>query len=140
MLEYKPNMVLSNEEFDSIGSTPVRHDGADKVTGRAIYGADVQMAGLIHGKILRSPHAHAVIKSIDTSAAEAMPGVVAVVTAADLPELTRKSAKIGEGDDYNMDHTATTFLIDETGELAGTLAYGENPDTALAKLERLVGV
>ena len=50
------------------------------------------------------------------------------------------SAKIGEGDDYNMDHTATTFLIDETGELAGTLAYGENPDTALAKLERLVGV
>ncbi len=39
-----------------------------------------------------------------------------------------------------MDHTATTFLIDETGELAGTLAYGENPDTALAKLERLVGV
>ena len=50
------------------------------------------------------------------------------------------SAKIGEGDDYNMDHTATTFLIDKTGELAGTLAYGENPDTALAKLERLVGV
>ncbi|MEF2553434.1 SCO family protein [Aurantimonas sp. A2-1-M11] len=50
------------------------------------------------------------------------------------------SRKVGEGDDYTMDHTATTFLIDEQGELAGTLAYGESPDTALAKLERLAGV
>ena len=74
MLEYKPNMVLSNEEFDVVGSRPVRHDGADKVTGRARYGADTNLPGLLHGKILRSPHAHAVIKSIDTSAAAAHPG------------------------------------------------------------------
>ena len=46
MLEYKPNMVLSNEEFDSIGSSPIRHDGADKVTGRARYGADNSMSGM----------------------------------------------------------------------------------------------
>ena len=46
MLEYKPNMVLSNEEFDSIGSSPIRHDGADKVTGRARYGADNNMSGM----------------------------------------------------------------------------------------------
>ena len=61
MLEYKPNMVLSNEEFDSVGTNPVRHDGADKVTGRARYGADTNMPGMLYGKILRSPHAHAVI-------------------------------------------------------------------------------
>src|SRR5690349_12284348 len=54
-------------EYKVIGTRPIRHDGADKVTGRAIYGNDVQLTGLIHGKVLRSPHAHAKIKSIDTS-------------------------------------------------------------------------
>jgi protein SCO1/2 len=48
--------------------------------------------------------------------------------------------KVGEGEDYTMDHTATTFLLDDDGALAGTLAYGENPETARAKLERLAGV
>ncbi len=65
-----------------IGTRPIRHDGADKVTGRAIYGNDVLMAGLLHGKIVcaaRMPHAR--IKSIDTSAAEKLPGVLAVATA-----------------------------------------------------------
>ncbi len=68
-----------------VGTRPVRHDGADKVTGRALYGADLQIAGMLHGKMLRSPHAHARILSIDTSKAEALPSVHAVVTAADLP-------------------------------------------------------
>ena len=69
-----------------MGTRPIRHDGADKVTGRAQYGADFLTAGLLHGKILRSPHAHARIKSIDTSKAEALPGVRAVVTARELPK------------------------------------------------------
>ncbi len=69
--DYEPNVVLSTTEFDVVGTRPIRHDGADKVTGRALYGADFTMAGLIHGAILRSPHAHARIKSIDTSKAEA---------------------------------------------------------------------
>ena len=94
--EYKPNMVLSTKEYDVIGTRPIRHDGADKVTGRALYGADFQTAGLLHGKILRSPHAHARIKSIDTSKAEAMPGVYAVVTAADFPEAQDKIVDLGE--------------------------------------------
>ena len=55
MLDYKPNIVLSNEEFNVVGSRPVRPDGADKVTGRARYGADTNLPGLLHGKILRSP-------------------------------------------------------------------------------------
>lgn len=67
-----------------IGERTIRPDGVDKVTGRAAFAADTSMPGMIWGKVLRSPHAHAVIKSIDTSKAEALPGVKAVVTAADI--------------------------------------------------------
>ncbi len=68
-----------------VGTRPVRHDGLDKVTGRARYGADIGMAGLLHGKVLRSPHAHARILAVDCSRALAFPGVKAVVTAEDMP-------------------------------------------------------
>ena len=64
---------------------PDRPDGADKVTGRARFGADFNLPGQLVGKVLRSPHAHAIIKSIDTSKAEALPGVKAVITRARLP-------------------------------------------------------
>lgn len=74
-----------------IGTRPIRHDGLDKVTGRARYGADVHMAGMLHGKILRSPHAHARIRSIDTSKAEAHPEVRAVATAEDFPILEEQA-------------------------------------------------
>ena len=67
-----------------IGERTVRPDGVDKVTGRAAFAADSTMPGMIWGKVLRSPHAHAIIKSIDTSKAEALPGVKAVVTADDI--------------------------------------------------------
>ena len=82
--------------YKVIGTRPVRHDGVDKVTGRALYGADIQLPGLLHGKILRSPHAHARIKSIKTEKAEAMAGVKAVVTAADLPDMGDRTALLGE--------------------------------------------
>jgi xanthine dehydrogenase molybdenum-binding subunit len=84
-------------KYKVLGTRPVRHDGVDKVTGRAVYGNDLQLPGLLHGKILRSPHAHARIRSIDTSAAEKLPGVRAVVTSADLPNLENKLANLGEG-------------------------------------------
>ena len=96
-MEYKPNVVLSTEEFNVVGTRPIRHDGADKVTGRAPYGADFDVAGLLHGKVLRSPHAHARIKSIDISKALALPGVKAVITAKDLPFAPDKMADLGEG-------------------------------------------
>jgi len=83
-------------KFKVIGTRPIRHDGVDKVTGRAKYGADIDSAGLLHGKALRSPHAHAVIKSIDTSAAAALPGVKAVVTAHDMPDIGPGTAMMGE--------------------------------------------
>ncbi|MDH5451819.1 MAG: xanthine dehydrogenase family protein molybdopterin-binding subunit [Paracoccaceae bacterium] len=70
--------------FKVVGTRPARPDGMDKVTGRAMYGADITAPGMLIGRILRSPHAHARIKSIDTSAAEALAGVRAVLTSADL--------------------------------------------------------
>ena len=83
-------------KFKVIGTRPIRHDGVDKVTGRAQYGADISLAGLLHGKTLRSPHAHARIKSIDTSAAEALPGVKSVITAQDFPDIGPGMAAMGE--------------------------------------------
>jgi len=80
----KSGRYLGLKEYKVVGTRPIRHDGVDKVTGRAVYGADVRMAGLLYGKVLRSPHAHARIKSIDTRKAEAHPGVKSVITAADM--------------------------------------------------------
>ncbi len=79
------NIVLSNTEYKVVGTRPIRHDGTDKVTGRAKYGADFSASDLLHGKVLRSPHAHAKIKSIDVSKALAYPGVKAVITGQDMP-------------------------------------------------------
>lgn len=83
-----------NQQFKSVGSRPLRPDGIDKVTGRARYGADFNMPGQLVGRVLRSPHAHARIVRIDTSRAEAVKGVKAVVTAADLPDLTNGDAEL----------------------------------------------
>ena len=97
--DYQPNMVLAETTYDVVGTRPVRHDGADKVTGRAQYGADFQTASLQFGAILRSPHAHAKIKSIDTSKADAYPGVMATVTANDFPDTDSsddQQVKLGE--------------------------------------------
>ena len=110
MLDYKPNIVLSNEEFNVVGTRPIRPDGAEKVTGRARYGADQSLPGLLYGKILRSPHSHAVIKSVDTSAAEALPGVHAVVTAADWPETSRRLSDLAEGAIQNLGFLSTNVL------------------------------
>jgi len=79
-----------------VGTRPVRPDGVDKVTGAATYGADFSLPGMLVGKIKRSPHAHARIVSIDTRSALALPGVKAVVTAADFPDLASEEYEAGE--------------------------------------------
>ncbi|MCF6103043.1 xanthine dehydrogenase family protein molybdopterin-binding subunit [Mesorhizobium muleiense] len=84
----------SGRNFASVGTRPIRPDGVDKVTGRARYGADFNMAGQLVGRVLRSPHAHATIRKIDTSKAEKLNGVKAVITAADLPDLTDGDAAL----------------------------------------------
>ena len=60
---------MSDRQFHAVGTRPIRHDGLDKVTGRANYGADFSVPGMLFGAVLRSPYAHARIVSIDTSAA-----------------------------------------------------------------------
>jgi len=77
------------KRFKIVGSRPVRPDGIDKVTGKARFGADIAVPGMLTGLVLRSPHAHAHIKKIDTTAAEALNGVKAILTSADLPDHTK---------------------------------------------------
>src|SRR5215475_12286003 len=89
--------AATTQDFKVLGTRPVRHDGVDKVTGRAKYGADYSFPGMLHGKVLRSPHAHARIKSINCDKARALPGVYAVITSADLPKAPDKVEDLGEG-------------------------------------------
>ncbi len=78
----------TGQKFEVVGNRYERPDGVEKVTGRARYGADANAPGQLVGVILRSPHAHALIKKIDTSKAEKMDGVKAVITSADMPDIS----------------------------------------------------
>ena len=100
---------MTASTYKVIGSRPLRPDGVDKVTGRALYGADVKLPGMLHGKVLRSPHAHARILSIDFSAARALPGVRAVVTAQDLPSIGDQMADLGEST-VNLRYVSNNIL------------------------------
>ena len=102
-------MAEATAAYKVIGTRPVRPDGADKVTGRAIYGGDMRLTGMLHGKVLRSPHAHARIRSIDTSKAKALPGVKAVVTARDMPKAEDRMANLGEMS-VNVQHLSNNAL------------------------------
>jgi len=110
---YEPNMIISEKEFKVVGTRPVRHDGADKVTGRARYSADSHPTGYLHGKILRSPHPHARIRSIDVSRAISHPGVKSVVTSADLPEVSAEIADLEEGAAVNYGFYSRNVLARE---------------------------
>jgi CO/xanthine dehydrogenase Mo-binding subunit len=89
--------VASNEKLKVVGTRPIRPDGVDKVTGRANFGADFALPGMLYGKIKRSPHAHARILGIDARNALALPGVRAIAIAADFPEIRAEEAFVGEG-------------------------------------------
>ena len=102
---------LGITDYKVVGTRPIRHDGVDKVIGRAKYGADIDMAGMLHGAVARSPHAHARIASLDTRKAEALPGVKAVITVADLPLQEDKIEELGEGA-ANLQHLRANLLAD----------------------------
>ncbi|MBN8891366.1 MAG: oxidoreductase [Rhodospirillales bacterium 70-18] len=89
--------IGNKSDLKVVGTRPVRPDGVDKVTGRATFGADYTMPGMLMGRVKRSPHAHARIVSIDASKALALPGVKGVVTAADFPDIPSEEAFVGEG-------------------------------------------
>src|SRR5690606_41196363 len=95
----RPESVPPATGLRWIGTRQPRPDGVDKVTGRARFGADISLPGMLVGKVLRSPLPHARIKSIDTSKAEALPGVKAVITRDDFEDLPsefvdRKSTRL----------------------------------------------
>src|SRR5215472_15635504 len=83
--------MKTTRDVKGVGFAIPRPDGPEKVTGRVQYVADLKPKGLLHAKLLRSPHAHARIIKIDTSKAKALPGVRAVLTAADMPQLKKKA-------------------------------------------------
>jgi CO/xanthine dehydrogenase Mo-binding subunit len=93
-----------------VGTTPIRPDGLEKVTGRATFADDIHLPRMLHGKVLRSPHAHAVIKAIDTRKAAALPGVHAVVTGADFPEPATTIKSSGEGGIVDMAELADNCI------------------------------
>ncbi|MEE8442257.1 MAG: xanthine dehydrogenase family protein molybdopterin-binding subunit [Dehalococcoidia bacterium] len=78
-------MTTGQRSLRVIGQRVPKVDAAAKVTGRALFGADIKLPGMLVGKVLRSPYAHARIVSIDTTKAEALPGVMAVIAARDMP-------------------------------------------------------
>ena len=127
------NLVLSNVEYNVVGTRPIRHDGVDKVTGRAQYAADVQLPGALHGKVLRSPHAHAIIKSIDTSRAEAHPGVLAVATSKDFAPVPDRLAEVGEDAVLSLKYLSNNVLAGDKvlykGHAVAAVA-AENPHDA----------
>ena len=84
-------VMKTTREVKGVGLSIPRPDGPEKVTGQVQYVADIKPKGMLHAKLLRSPHAHARIVKIDTSRAKTLPGVRAVLTARDIPELKRKA-------------------------------------------------
>ena len=119
--------------YSVIGTRPVRHDGIDKVTGDAKYGADIFPQGVLYGKILRSPYAHAMIKSIDVSAAKKLQGVKAIVTGNDLlPPGEDKEIKVGEATKnlkYIREATLATKKVLYVGHPVAAVA-ADNPHIA----------
>ena len=114
--------------YKVIGTTPLRTDALDKLTGRAVYGADIKLPGMLSGEILRSPHAHANIKKLDTSKAEKMLGVMAVVTAKDMPEVESKIVGQGEAA-YNLAFTSDQVMAKTK------VSYKGQPVAAVAAID-----
>ena len=133
-------MNYISSDLKVVGTRPIRPDGVDKVTGRAVFAADTRSAGMLWGKILRSPHAHARIVSIDTSKAKSVPGVKAVVTAADFPDIKSEEAFVGEGPmnfrDLALNIMARGKVLYEGHALAAVAATTqEAADAGLAAIE-----
>jgi len=126
-------IVKSAPEYSVIGSSPIRSDGYDKVTGRAIYGSDVKIPGTIWGEILRSKHAHARILSINTAAAEKLPGVFSVITGNDFPDIGPKPIDMASDDvpaEYASQNIMATKKAMYVGHAIAAVAAVDK-DTAL---------
>ena len=128
------------EAFKVIGTQPRRYEAADKVLGRSTFGADVRLPGTLYAKVLRSPHAHARIRSIDTSRADALDGVYATVTGKNLPAVADYTAQLGEGTvnfkhlrDNNLAGDKVLYMGHAVAGVAATSAHVA--ELALASIE-----
>jgi CO/xanthine dehydrogenase Mo-binding subunit len=122
-----------DKKLKIVGTSPIKHDGIDKVTGRAKFGADLYLPGMLVGKILRSPHPHAIIKSIDISAAEKLPGVKAVICRDDFPEI-----KAGTADgDMTRNAMAREKALYDGHPVAAVAATSESIAKAALKLIKI---
>ena len=123
----------NSQQFKWIGKRPIRPDGVEKVTGAALYGADLSLPGMLVGKVLRSPHAHARIRGIDTSKAEALKGVKAVITSADIldqPSVYAGPARVQQ----NLHHITRNIMAREKALYEGhAVAAVAATSTAIAK-------
>jgi CO/xanthine dehydrogenase Mo-binding subunit len=131
---------MGSDQYKYIGTRSIRPDGYDKVTGKATYGADYSLPGMLHGKVLRSPHAHARIKSIDTSAALALPGVLAAVSSKDFAPTVEelKAASTGPTDylDLSSNILARDKVLYHGHAVAAVAATSEHAaQQALAAIE-----
>ena len=130
--------LVKSGGFAVVGSNPVRHDAADKVTGRATFGADMTVPGSARGAVLRSPHAHARIVKIDTSGAERAPGVLAVITSADAPDPGPHVASPAEGSPslahYSANMLAREKALYEGHAVAAVAAVDEPTAEAAARM------
>jgi xanthine dehydrogenase molybdenum-binding subunit len=118
-------MTTTEKDYRLVGTDPIRPDGIDKVTGQANYAADVHLPQMLYARLVRSPHAHAIIKKIDASKALALPGVEAVVTSADFPDVTDERTGAGPG------ATTRRFLVGNFIAGDKALFYG-HPVAAVA--------
>ncbi len=112
--DYRPS---SAGDCTSVGVSLPRVDAADKATGRAIYTNDIALPNMVFGKILGSPIAHGIVKSIDTSKAEAMPGVLAVITGKDVPD-TLYGVSPARYDEYVLARDKVRHVGDEVAAVA----------------------
>ena len=101
----------SHQEFNLVGKPHPRVDGIERVTGKALFTHDIDLPGMLYGKILRCPHPHAKIKKISTEKAESLPGVYAVLSHQNVPQI---SWKLGQ-----------TYLFDQTLRYAGDEVRGD---------------
>ena len=109
--KYTPNMVISNKTFQVVGTRPIRHDGIDKVIGSAKYGGDVHPSGVLYGYVLRSPYAHARVKSINLENAFRIEGVKAIVTHKDLK--TSSNQRIESADSVEFKYLIDNILASD---------------------------
>ena len=111
--EHRPQ----ERDHSTVGRGVTRYDAPDKVSGRAKYTADIRLPGMIHGKILRSTVAHGLIRRIDTSKARALPGVLAVITGEDVPDI-RYGVSPARYDEHILAKERVRYVGDEVAAVA----------------------